>query len=123
MLVAWTREWRHWGGRTDGIGRFNASGIPTPDCHLELNSKFNLNYSKCGGKSEHKSGHAGPWRPESEAGAPPAHSPKEMPFHQFSRLTLFKKVCVKVLRKRSNERHGGGQSGGSSQPALWGASL
>lgn len=28
MLVAWTREWRHWGGRTDGIRRVNCIWDP-----------------------------------------------------------------------------------------------
>lgn len=28
------------------LEELTASGIPAPDCHLEFNSKLNLNYSK-----------------------------------------------------------------------------
>lgn len=49
MLVAWTKEWRHWGRGTDAIRSLNCIWDPDLDFHFELNSK--LNYSSCGGKS------------------------------------------------------------------------
>lgn len=85
MLVAWTREWRHWGGRTDGIRRVNCKWDHAPSCHPELN-KLNLNYSKCGGKAPNTGvGMSGPRGLSQKQVLPQAHCPKEMPFHQFSR--------------------------------------